>query len=401
MARGIEDILTDRRVLDWGDKIITLEPEASPLLTVTKKLGREKADNQKYTNFEDRPYQRWFYVGTVTGSAPLTGLKLEVVENDTDYDGAAAYINVGDLLWCPVQDHTMRVTAVDTSTGEITVTGTYAGRGEGGDNRLANSSDVTSDSHSDPTDGQRVLKLSNTFPDGGASAVAHSIALTQVYNFIQKQKDSFDVDEEVMLSELNGGPELDRLQTRKAIEHAKNIEYQLLLGDRDARIVSGKWQYTSAGLFHSGLTEDSIATADFTESAWRSYLRSCFTNVKGGSKHKVGIFGGQIMEAADKWGQGRVVINDKLSAVLGFAVGGYVTTFGKLDMIFHPMLEEYLEGWGVVFDVNYLKVKTFGSDTVLQTAIQASDYDERKDQYITRCGLKIGMIECHRIIKIT
>lgn len=401
MARGIEDVLTDRRVLDWGDKILTLEPDGSPILALGKKLGKENAVNQKYTNFEDRPYQRWFYVGTVTGSAPLTGLKLEVVENDTLYAAAAAYINVGDLLWCPVQDHTMRVTAVDTSSGEVTVTGTYSGRGEGGDNRLANSSDVTSDVHSDPADGHRVLKLSNTFPDGGASATAHAIALTQVYNFIQKFKNAFDVDEEVMISEMNGGPELDRLQTRKAVEHAKEIEYQLLLGDRDARVVGGKWQYTTGGIFHSGIGEDSIATADFTEDSWRSHLRTVFTTVKGGSKHKIGLYGGQIVEAVDKWGQGRMVINDKLSAVLGFAVGGYMTSFGRLDVIFHPLLEEYLEGWGATIDPKYIKVKVFGDDTKLQTAIQANDYDERKDQYISRCGLKISMVEAHRLIKLT
>lgn len=402
MARGIEDILTDRKVLDWGDRLQKLETKAAVMLIVTNKLGKEKADNQKFVTMEDRPWDRWFYVGTITSSGPITGLKIEVVENDTSYAAAAAYITVGDLLYDSDKDHTMRVTAIDTGTGEITVTALYAGQGEGGgDGRVYDSSDTTSDSHTDPADGDRVLKMSNAFPNGGTSSDARAIALTEIYNFIQKFKHSFDVNEEMMWSELHGEDELVRLQGREVIEFVKDIEYQFLFGERDARLLSNDMIYTTAGIFHHGITEDSIASADFTESAWRGYLKNVFTGVKGGATEKMGFYGGTIIEAIDKFAQGRLVLNDKLSVVVGMEVLKYKTTFGTINIIFHPLLENDFAGWGVTCDMNYLKVKVFGPDMTLNTAIQANDSDTRKDQYKARFGLKLGMKEAHRIIKIT
>ena len=407
MARGIYDILTDQRTLDWGNKILNLEPDSAPFLVVSKKLGTEKADNQKFISFEDRPYLRWFYAGTITGvPGSLTGLKLEVVEDDTAYVAAAAYIQINDLLYDPLHDHTMLVTDVDYDTGEITVTREYAGQGEGAalyDGRTADLTDVTSDVHTDPLDGDRIVKVSNVYPDGGVSAVARALAMTEIFNFIQKFQLAYDVDEETMLAELKGGPELKRLQARKAIEHLKNIELQLILGDRDARYVTvngqRKMRYTTGGLLHSGITVQTIATADFNEDAWRSFLRLCFA--VEGSKEKLMLCGGQVIEANDKWAQGRVVINNKLSAVMGFSVPAYQTTFGRLNLVFHPLLVNSFEGYGIVLDMNYLKLKVYGPDTQLQTGLQANDAQERKDQYLSRFGLKLGLREVHRILKVT
>lgn len=402
MGRGVEDILTDRKVLDWGDRLQKLETEAAVMLIITNKLGKEIAKNQKFVTMEDRPWDRWFYVGTITSSGPQTGFKLEVVENDTSYGAAAAYITVGDLLYNSDKDHTVRVTAVASSGGEITATGLYAGQGEGGsDGRVYNSSDTDSDSHSDWADGDRILKMSNAFPNGGSSANARAIDLTEIYNFCQKFKHAFEVNEEVMQSELNGEDELVRLQGREVIEFVKDIEYQFLFGDRDARLLSNEMIYTTAGIFHHGITEDSIASADFTESAWRGYLKSVFTGVKGGAKEKMGFYGGTIIEAIDKFAQGRLVINDKLSVVIGMEVLKYKTTFGTINIVFHPLLENDFAGWGVTCDMNYLKCKVFGPDMVLKTAIQDNDSDTRKDQYKAKFGLKLGMKEAHRIIKIT
>lgn len=413
MARGIYDILTDQRTLDWGTKILDLEPDSAPFVTLSKKLGKEKAVNQKFISFEDRPYLRWFYVGVVTGApGSMTDLDLEIVENDTDYPAAAAYIQTNDLLYDPLHDHVMFVSSVDYSTGRITVTREYAGQGESAaapwitpatyDGRTANLGDVTSDTHTDPLDGNRIVKVSNVYPDGGLSAIARALAMTEVFNFIQKFQLAYDIDEETMIAELEGGPELKRLQARKAIEHLKDIELQLILGDRDARYVTvggqRKMVYTTAGLLHSGITVQEITTADFNEESWRSFLRLCFA--VEGSKEKVMLCGGQVIEANDKWAMGRVVINDKLSATMGMTVPAYVTTFGKLNLIYHPLLKNSFEGYGIVLDMNYLKLKVYGPDTQLQTALQANDAQERKDQYLSRFGLKLGLKEVHRILKI-
>lgn len=402
MARGVNDVLTDRRTLDWGKKIAVLEPQAYPLLAWGTTLGKEAAVNQKFVNFEDRPYARWFYVGTVTGAGPLTGLKLEIVENDAAYVAASAYIKARDTLYCEAKDHTMLVTNVNTATGEITVTGLYAGRGDltNADGRIHDTADVVSDAHADPADGDRIVHVSNTYPDGGNAGTPHALPLTEVFNFIQKMQTPYDIDIELMKAELAGGPELKRLQARKAIEHAKSQELQFILGDRDARVDgNGKMVYTTAGLAHMGLTTDSVATAAFNETAFRSFLRNLFSDEM--NKRKLLLCGGQVVEAIDAWAMGRLVINDELSAVLGMKVPTYMTSFGTVDIVYHPLLVNSFEGWAFGLDPEQIKIKTYGGDTVLETAIQANDAMERLDEYRTWFGLKLGLLECHRWLKVT
>ena len=409
-ARGINDILTDRRVLDWGNKLDKLEPDAAPLLTLTRKLGSEPAKNFKYISFKDSPFKRWFYIDAINvGTGKIT---LEIT--DGGGEDCDLYINIGDLLFVPAKDYWMRVTAIDTETDELTASMNYAGYGEGGvDGRVYASTDTTprtageSDTllgvetsiWADPVVGDRILKVSNTFAHGGLSAASKVLNLTETYNFIQKFLTSYEVDEETMLAAVKGEPELTRLQARKAIEHQKDIEYQLLLGDRDARADgNGKMIYTTAGLLHSAIATDVIATADFNEPALWSFIRKAFSDKM--SKEKVMVSGGQIVEAIAKWTLGRMVINDKIKAAVGMVVPQYVTPFGTVDIVYHPLLDEGLEGYAWVLDMNRLKLKVM-SNTKLKTGIQAPDAYERKDEYWSELGLKLGLKDCHRRLVVT
>lgn len=419
-ARGINDILTDRRVLDWGNKLDKLEPDAAPLLTLTRKLGSEPAKNFKYISFKDSPFKRWFYIDAISidTSDPECGvgtITLELTVGGSEACGK--YINIGDLLFVPAKDHWMRVTNVATNT--ITADMEYAGYGEGNppaayDGRTYDSSDETARTaaqsddllgvdtsiyNATPVVGDRVLKVSNTFAHGGRSAVSKVLDLTETFNFIQKFLTSYEVDEETMLAAIKGEPELARLQGRKAIEHQKDIEYQLLLGDRDARAdTNGKMIYTTAGLLHSAIATDVIATADFNEPALWSFLRKAFSDKM--SKEKVMISGGQVVEAIAKWTLGRMVINDKIKAATGMVVPQYVTPFGTVDIVYHPLLDEGLEGYAWVLDMNRLKLKVM-SNTKLKTGIQENDAYERKDEYWSELGLKLGLKDCHRRLVVT
>ncbi|GAH66707.1 unnamed protein product, partial [marine sediment metagenome] len=234
---------------------------------------------------------------------------------------------------------------------------------------------------------------------GGRSADSKVLNLTETFNFIQKFLTSYEVDVEMIKAAIKGEPELQRLQARKAIEHQKDIEYQLLLGDRDARLGTGnKMIYTTAGLLHSSIATDVIATADFNEASFWSFLRRAFSDRM--SKEKVMVAGGRIVEAISKWALGRFVINDRIKAATGMVVPQYVTPFGTVNVVYHPLLEESLEGDGWVLDMNYLKLKVM-VNTQLKTAIQENDAYERKDEYWTEIGLKLGMKECHRRLTVT
>jgi len=402
MARGLESILTDRRVLDWGDKIVKLEPQSYPLTVLLRAMGKEVAKNQVFVSFEDRPWVRW---GVVDDYA-ANHFTLRAVAGAGAAPYLATYIRTGDLLWDYTQGFMLFVDSIAYDTGVITVIQNYSGRGvanmglAGQSGKTFDTSDTTSDTNLTVADNDVILKLSNVWEDGGSAASPRAQNLTKSFNFVQKFKSSYTVDEETMLAELNGEPELKLLQARQAVEHAKDIEYQLILGKKDARVYAGaarpaqagKYIYTSGGLYHSGLPEDGNIGA-FTEVVFRSFLRPGF---RYGSKHKAFVCGGLVAEGIDFWAMGRLKLNEK-STTMGLTMVDYLFAGSVASIQRHPLLEDQLEGVGFLLDMDLLKYK-YMTDTKLETGLQANDAEERLDQYKTRAGLKLGLLECHRMI---
>jgi len=409
MARGIESILNDRRVLDWGNKILKLEPDSVPLVVVSKALGKEEAKNQVFINFEDRPYERWMYISSWTaGATDIAEIELNS-ESDGSGDDMGGYVNVGDLLLDWTKQDYMYVKSIVRGTPDVlTVVYNYSDMGTDGletatDGRKFNTSDTTDSGIGGHAAGDRVLKVSNTWEDGGTSAPAIALNLTKEFNFCQKFETSYQVDREIMIAELNGEPELKRLQARKAIEHLKDIEYQLILGKKDARVYegaradsAGKYIYTTGGLYFMGLTADDISGigGNITETAFRSFLRQGFRH---GPNEKLMLMGGLLTEAVDVWSMGRLQTKEDTTKT-GLHIKQYLMAGGTADLVSHPLLEDELEGIGFLLDMSLLKWKVF-DDTKLRTGIQANDAQERKDEYMTQVGLKLGLREHHRMIK--
>lgn len=407
MARGIESILTDRRVLDWGDKILKLQPDVSPLVVFSKTFGKEKAKNQVYVDFEDRPLTRYMYI---SDWSPVGGDIIDIQLGDAS-DAAGndmgGSIYVGDLLYDMTAEDFLYVTVVTRGDPDtIRVVYRYSDMGTA-DMTLGSQSGKTFDT-GDTTDSEvathaqydRILKVSNVFEDGGVSSAAKAKDLVKGFNFCQKFQTSYMVDREIMLSELNGEPELQRLQKRMAIEHLTDIEYQFILGKKDARIYegplddsTGKYIYTTGGLYYSGMSSDDI-TVPLTETAFRSFLRA---GARYGSKEKLFVGGGLIIEGIDVWSMGRLQTSEKTKKT-GLHIIQYIMAGVTANILAHPLLEDDLEGIGFLLDPNMLKYKFF-DDTKLETGIQDNDAQERKDQYLTQVGTKLGLLEHHRRIK--
>lgn len=408
-TRGIESILTDRRVLDWGDKINKLGIDVAPFLVISKALAKEKAKNQVFISFEDKPYVRWIYVNAI-GTQAYDGTTKEMSFN-LAAAGAGAdagpYLNIGDLIWDKTQNGYILITDVTRAATDLfAVLRDYSGMGT---NLLATAAhsgkkfdtlDTTADTSITPAQSDKCVKVSNTWEDGGLSATPLALNLEKSFNFIQKFKSSYSVDRETMLSELEGEPELKRLQARKAVEHLKDVEWQFILGKKDARVYAGprtastgKYTYTTGGLYFSGMAEDTVAT--LTETAFRSYLRAAMRPDLG-PREKLFIGGGLIIEGIDVWSMGRLVTKEDTKKT-GLHIQQYKMAGGTVDLLPHPLLEGELEGVGFLMDMSVLKYKVF-DDTKLKTGIQAPDAEERLDQYITQVGMKLGLLDHHRAI---
>lgn len=406
-TRGIESILTDRRVLDWGDKIMKLGIDVAPFLVISRALSKEPAKNQVFISFEDQPYTRWIFVntaGTLDGTTVDTSFSLAAAGAGGD---AGGFLNVGDLIWDKTQNGYLWLTKVTRGAPDtFAVVKDYSGKGIANmalstqSGKTFDTSDTTADTAIAPAQSDVCVKVSNTWEDGGLSADPIALNLEKSFNFIQKFKSSYNVDRETMLSELNGEPELKRLQARKAVEHLKDLEWQFILGKKDARVYAGartgstgKYIYTTGGLYFSGMNEDTVET--LTETAARSFFRAALRPDRG-PREKLLIAGGLLVEGIDVWSVGRLVTKEGVKKT-GLHIVQYKMAGGLIDILPHPLLEDELEGVGFLMDMSVLKQKVF-DDTKLSTGIQANDAEERLDQYITQVGLKLGLLEHHRMI---
>ena len=403
-TRGIESILNDRRILDWGNGILKFEPESTPLVVISKLLGKEPAKNQVYIDFEDRPLTRLMYLSDFTDGG---GDSATIQIDDGSGTDMGGNIYVGDLLYDVTVEDFMWVTAITRGAPDtITVVYNYSDQGTNNMTAATQSgktfdvADTTDSGIAGHADNDRILKVSTTFEDGGISSNAKAKDMEKIFNFCQKFQTSYSVDRETMMSELNGEPELKRLQARMAIEHLKDIEYQFLFGKKDARVYegtrsdsAGKYIYTTGGLYHSGMGSDDIAVP-LTETAMRSFLRA---GGRYGSNRKLLLLGGLIKEGLDVWSMGRLVTKAGDSKT-GLDIVEYIMAGKVFNIVTHPLLEDDFEGIGFCLDTNLLKYKTF-DDTKLQTGIQANDAQERKDQFLTQVGQKMGLIEHHRRMK--
>ncbi len=374
-------------------------------MVFSKTFGKEKADNQVYIDFEDRPLVRYMYMTAWAGAGDVYTIELNS-KADGAGDDLSGNIYVGDILYDITVEDFMYVYSINRVAGTMVVVYNYSDMGTANMTAAASSGksfDTTDEDDSGITThdiNDRVLKVSNVFEDGGVSSNPKAKDLVKGFNFCQKFQTSYSVDRETMLSELNGEPELKRLQARMGIEHLTDVEYQFILGKKDARIYEGpldasanKYIYTTGGLYHSGMSSDNI-TVPLTETAFRSFLREGF---RYGSKEKLFVGGGLILEGIDVWSMGRLQTVEKTKKT-GLHIVAYRMAGGTANILAHPLLEDDLEGMGFLLDPNMLKYKFF-DDTKMETGIQANDAQERKDQYLTQVGTKLGLLEHHRRIK--
>ena len=91
----------------------------------------------------------------------------------------------------------------------------------------------------------------------------------------------------------------------------------------------------------------------------------------------------------------------------GLNITDYVTPFGQLSLVWHPLLDGAVYGGTIlVLDLDAVAKKYLhgmnapgGSrDTHLNENIQENDRDGRKDEYLSEVGLKFGQAKRHATV---
>lgn len=111
---GTYGIESSRLRVDMSEKIAELEPDKSPLITLTKKMKKTRVvENPEYDWLEQELGARWDAVNAVAGyDADDTDI---VVDHDE-------YFRIGDIVKIPRTGETLLVTNITAGTNTLTVT---------------------------------------------------------------------------------------------------------------------------------------------------------------------------------------------------------------------------------------------------------------------------------------
>lgn len=375
MAVGTNTIAEHRLRIDMSEKIAELEPNASPLITLTKKMKRRRVvTNPEFNWMEQDPGNRWDAINNATGYN--NSATVWAVDN-------AGYFRVGDIVQVPSTTEVVLVTAVDNTGNTITVI-----RGWGG----STTAPLVDD---DP-----LVILGNANEEGAKLREIKTTEPVKKTNYTQILRTPVGVTNTLAATSTYGPKAMAYYRHLDGINHAIDMERTMWLGKKGKDIHNGKPRRTTGGIIEF-LTENvldvSAISGGLTEQAFTEWLEDVF---RYGSSEKILFACGRLCTIIDLWAQ------NKLKTVPGERTYGvkikeYVSSHGTLFIVKHKLFEGAVYGgMGVILDMNnvaYCPLK--GRDTKLLTGRQDPDEDAVKDEYITEFGVEVRLPKTHAIIK--
>lgn len=375
-----ENVPAARQVRDVSGTIEYLDPDATPLTTITQKLRSKVTTNRKFEWFEGDNPSQWDQVNNGAGyNNAATSI---VVDN-------ATYFSIADVINVPRTGEKMLVTAVTTGTNTLDVT-----RGVGSTAAAA------------LVDNDDLQILGNAYAEGSLSGAEKSITETNPYNYTQIFRLPLGVTGTEMSQENYTGPDRDRLRARKAIEHRLHLEMTALFGERNINTGStaNPRRYTG-GLFYylSGATNTTDAGGVLSEPEIELWLESVFQHTGSGDSRLL-IASPRLITALDLIASSKVQLVPR-DQMLGMQVRQWQTSHGVLNVVKHRLLlngpgGQGYNGYGLALDMDKVRFRFMRDRNMqLREDIQAPDLDGIKDEYLTEGGWQVLNPLLHGILK--
>lgn len=376
--RSHTDHTSGRVVVDMADRILMLQPTATPLLTITGRIkGKRVAKNRKFEWLEKDREPR-----NITFTAAETDVSTTVDVSATDVAKLAAnYVVRVDRT-----GEIMLVTAPNT-------TDFTAVRGIGGIQAPIVAGDT----------GQ---VIGTSYPDGSTIGSFRSITETEKYNYTQIFRTPFGFTGRDLVTELYGGDDKPTETKWQGMAHKKDIEFSFIFGNRHVIAASGstkertftgglEWAITSNRWNVSNVTLNSRVFNEFLEEALRwgkggrqqtgSAIKYLFHSSRWGT---------EIHDWMDKKLEYRV-----LDKQIGFEVGEYVSPHGKVMLVPTPILDEHAPGKAFLLDLNHIDYVYLRSrDTRLLDNREENDRDGEAFEYLSDCGIQVQDEAAHAVL---
>ena len=369
-----------RLVVDASDKVFLLEPRKHPLVTLLTNVGKTP-DGKTYKGsgilkkVADQPEFSWFE--DVYGARYAT-VAANYTNSDTSItvDGAgsnSAYVfTVGDLVKNASTGEIVLVTAIASSSA-LTVTRAFG-----------------STSAAAGTDGDGLFIIGNVNEENGAARNSNITAPSKESNYTQIFRTTIPVTGTQMASKTYTGDEMKRLRAKKGTEHAQDIERAFWFGEKhlDTAGTQGHPRRATGGILEMILSGGSYTQNQggaLTEDSWNVFCREAFTY---GNSTKTLFAGSKVVQALSKIAYGNLQTKSK-DKTYGVAISEYVTPFGTINIVSHPMFVQDYAGSAFLVDLESFKYRYLENrDTKLRTGIQNNDIDGVVDEYLTEAGLE-------------
>jgi hypothetical protein len=358
------EVLADQLVVDMGTEVFGYDPPGAPMMAFFTKRMKSKPARATTVNWmEDEPVPYWDQLNEALDDSETT----VSVDN-------GAYFQAGNLVKIVSTNEVMRVTGV--ASNDLTVTRGYIGTAAAA------------------ADDAYILNLSTAETEGDNSPQALATVKVKRSNYTQIVKTPVHMTATNMAVEHYNGDEWTYQQRKAGAAHARKWEEIALHGRKKEDLVTSAHPIRAAGGIDEIISTNVLdATGVLTESEFRAWLGSVFRySVRPGRNVKLLMAGLEMINVINSWGLDKLRLNSTASQTYGMEVNTYQAGFGRLEVVYHPLLEAGYSGTGYILDpdgIAYRPLRNRG--TRLQQNIQDNDEDGRKDQYITEATFQFAL----------
>ena len=356
---GTGNILQAKRVIDISKKISVLEPDASPLVQLTKKLAKRVAINPKFNWLEEEAMT--MYDAVNHGDGYTSGATSIVVDH-------GSYFRAGDVVKAVATGEQLLVTAVSSNT--LTVN---RGWGTTSAGTLA--------------DNAVLLIVGNANEEGATIRTIKTVQSVEKTNYLQIFRRPFGVTETDNNSENYGGKDLAHRRAMQLIEHQKDIERAFWFGEPKEDTSGTHPRRATGGVDYWISTNSTDAGGTLTETEFEAWLRTGF---RYGSSTKFLFAAPILVSAISSWARGKLQMLPK-NKTYGIGITQYLSPHGIVNVINTKLFSEtsVYSGYGYLIDLESIAYRHLSNrDTKLITNIQDNSEDAEKDEYKAEVGLE-------------
>jgi Family of unknown function (DUF5309) len=358
-------------------KIFQYDPQANPILTIlTNRVASQAAMEVETKWLEDAPVPSW-----LTANAGINNTATTLVL--TSGQGAYVLPNA-HILKNMTTGELIQVTAV--AGDSLTIVRGYAGTTAG--------SIATTDN---------LLNLRGAFGQGTLSPVSLSTTKATKSNYCQIRKTTVTVTKTLDAVALYGGDERVYQRNKASNEHARDWEHILLHGVKGS-VVSSQANpvYMTGGLDYYITTNVLATSGTLTHSEFLDFLPNVFRYSVSGSpgKNKMLFASAEVINTINSWGIAKLQTtpaSDRASQTYGIDIREYVSGFGRLNVAYHPLLEQGAKGRAYIIDLDGVMMRPL-RPTHMNTNVQAPDADVYKDEILTEAGFMVAEELTHGVI---